>query len=1456
MNFDVKFQEESSFAVEMGQLTRGPKGDKGDKGDPGPTGPQGPKGDTGPQGPQGPKGPQGEKGETVQPDWEQNDATAADYVKNRPFYSKETAREVLGKDFDAWKACVLAHGGEISKNDPAGWPITFSYKSKDYSVTATYTDESESIEYALTNFPEITGTGHYAIVVHAFAKTPSVFVATRQGNETNDLFDFVMPAKEEVKYLSPKFIKDMYYEETDSGNVQICSFEAGWSTPKEVTLSEPLIEGATYKILFDGTYSTEEVCTFEEDAGELWLRIQKSPQDNYGTLVATNAASTAIQYAGNPSKVADITVVRIAPKVTGFHQIPAKYIPPLEPLTVTFTKDDDGNCSADKTFAEVKAAIEAGRFVQAVVVDYGISLPACIANDQQVIFSLSFQKNNVIMQTFAGMTPTFCDVREMNGGLLPLDDTPVYEGKLAEKTDDMTQPVGVDAAGKLWTKPGGGSLTADGITTALGYTPRKAWYVKLTGTKASPTADQTAVAIYQAYTDGYAVYGIVQMSEILEGFPIILPLLYAVSWGAITALCFAGSANPHLSGAMTQNTTITATYDGSWHVFVDSQPTALKNPNALTFTGAVTGTYDGSEPVSVNIPEAGGVTDEQVADAVNTYLDAHPEATTTVQDGAVTLSKLNQNLAAKLDLTAGKLMGDETQREGAASFAEMFQKVKNEVMLNYMGNINKIPVIVHTDQHGALNGSADIVDVFETIDKLVNWQDISKAINLGDCVANAWKDASDTPWLECAELENAVKSTAPVPLEKQLNVFGNHDRYTWDSAANTYGARITDQSCLQQYFRNIRAHRRSNNGWFTVEDGYFNVKYLITSAYEASNNFASTVQIDFLISELGKDDGYDIVLLAHELYNPDYARRLFPTTSDMIWKESAGNDNSYGMGININTILTARKEKTAGTFTDASGVVHTFDFTGCKTELLCSLHGHTHYETYNYVNDDYLNVALSPMKHPKRWLFFCLIDRASKKLKVWKMPTAAGLTEYKYEKYEVPFGVTGLESFTIKRRLANTTVFNTSGTIKQGQPYSQYIRAKSGYTLGDVSVTMGGEDITANCYDAETGLVHIDAVTGNLVIKAYDTTTDSSVTYVYIAVIFDEGISRITSAGSGSANASVVEGNVFSFWPAIKDGYRINEITAVDSSKVNVISSFAINYISGKFTNVAANDDYEIAYTTAPITLESGYLGLNGSFTADDRLKTTGFEAVGAHSIVYFLANYGNTRLVAEYDKDKNFIRATRMLSNRGLFIGKNTAFVRYSALDWPSNQKIMSIYGLQLRNIADAMDEVLVVNDETIAAAAYTDNTTATALIAPNLVTIEANSIGFKSTLKTLIAPNLTTLPNVFANGGIEFADIDGGASLGSNVFTSSYLFNTLILRSDTLVALASAACFLNTPFRGYSSRRGCLIVPRALVESYKTAENWAAIYNAGYMDILAIEDCGLNVQYAAIAELDKTLL
>lgn len=43
---------------------------------------------------------------------------------------------------------------------------------------------------------------------------------------------------------------------------------------------------------------------------------------------------------------------------------------------------------------------------------------------------------------------------------------------------------------------------------------------------------------------------------------------------------------------------------GAWAA--EEIPTALPNPNALTFTGAVTGSYDGSAPLSVEIPSGGG----------------------------------------------------------------------------------------------------------------------------------------------------------------------------------------------------------------------------------------------------------------------------------------------------------------------------------------------------------------------------------------------------------------------------------------------------------------------------------------------------------------------------------------------------------------------------------------------------------------------------------------------------------------------------------------------------------------------------------------------------------------------------------------------------------------------------------------------------------------------------------
>ena len=76
-------------------------------------------------------------------------------------------------------------------------------------------------------------------------------------------------------------------------------------------------------------------------------------------------------------------------------------------------------------------------------------------------------------------------------------------------------------------------------------------------------------------------------------------------------------------------------------------PTALPNPNALTFTGAATGSYDGSSPVEINIPEGGG-TDV----AVDATLSVAGQAADAKATGDA-ISSLSEDIAALQDKNSG-----------------------------------------------------------------------------------------------------------------------------------------------------------------------------------------------------------------------------------------------------------------------------------------------------------------------------------------------------------------------------------------------------------------------------------------------------------------------------------------------------------------------------------------------------------------------------------------------------------------------------------------------------------------------------------------------------------------------------------------------------------------------------------------------------------------------------------
>ena len=322
----------------------------------------------------------------------------------------------------------------------------------------------------------------------------------------------------------------------------------------------------------------------------------------------------------------------------------------------------------------------------------------------------------------------------------------------------------------------------------------------------------------------------------------------------------------------------------------------------------------------------------------------------------------------------------------SSAYAEVLETIRNEWMIEYNGNANKIPIIVHTDQHGRMRNSGNAKGLFNTIGKAFSLHDISKVMNLGDTVSVEWKDAdAEHPLLSCTELENYLSTVEAIPFSKRLEVFGNHDTWYYNGyndAGNTVGTRYpSTQNHLYKYFRNIYKKSNGNNtGYFAVCDDYFNVKYVVVSAYEYQNGTISdrmtSEQIEWIIREFSKDDGYDIVVVSHCPLYWDDTTGTFPEGAPTTEETLRISDDW------IDALWAARKNKTSGTVNDSDGGTHTFDFTKCTSDLLCALHGHTHRAGYNYVSDSLLSVAFDWFDNES--MYFCLIDRENRELKVWK----------------------------------------------------------------------------------------------------------------------------------------------------------------------------------------------------------------------------------------------------------------------------------------------------------------------------------------------------------------------------------------------------------------------------------------------------------------------------------------
>ena len=285
-----------------------------------------------------------------------------------------------------------------------------------------------------------------------------------------------------------------------------------------------------------------------------------------------------------------------------------------------------------------------------------------------------------------------------------------------------------------------------------------------------------------------------------------------------------------------------------------------------------------------------------------------------------------------------------------------------------------IPFFLTTDQHGyGVEGNRWVNNRDYDGMNLIN-------LNLGDSVQD-----KHVP----AELENLYGRTKQI--KNYIGVAGNHEA-VYAAGYPMKNARLSKVFGTTD-LRKVMSE--SPAPVFCVVDDFHRVKYLAVEEYlinDAGDGFSrgfNTDAMEFIIRELSCDDGYDVILLKHWFLklenNGTYKMRNGANVAD----------TNSGYDVPFTQLMQARKAKTAGTYTDLNGVAHSYDFTKCKTDLLCALHGHEHLEVYGraggllcYAANGYLN---------DKTAVFGMVDRKRGKLRVWEFGTGGCKDEFAME---------------------------------------------------------------------------------------------------------------------------------------------------------------------------------------------------------------------------------------------------------------------------------------------------------------------------------------------------------------------------------------------------------------------------------------------------------------------------
>lgn len=485
-------------------------------------------------------------------------------------------------------------------------------------------------------------------------------------------------------------------------------------------------------------------------------------------------------------------------------------------------------------------------------------------------------------------------------------------------------------------------------------------------------------------------------------------------------------------------------------------------------------------------------------------------------------------------------------------------------------NENTLTFIAFSDTHMG-NGSYDVsvTHAMQAAQIIAGRVGADFVAHLGDHVTGAASDSLDT------HLDNLTRALqAEAIVSPTLRLVGNHDANAYN-AASYLSAEDTDKY-IGRYSRGVtKPASEPERGYFYVDIEAKKTRVIclntadlkgIAQANASDGHNVSGEQLKWLGNyalAMGGKEGWRVIVLSHHPIH---------------WYGSMGN---------VLTVLDAYVAGESCTVT-AGNSTTTLHFSGENdAELVATFHGHTHnlihglagtaeiirmgtpngcftrsneYGSSSY-GEDFRNkygetTTYAKTANSAKDTAFCVYTIDFEARAVFATCYGAG--------YDRVMSYADAVYYSITNSLTNVTTSNAIGALEAGSSYSATLAPASGYSLGTVTVKMGGKDITASAY--ANGVITIAEVTGDVVITAAG--VKESVNWAYKGIGTDgniynggKGYKENTRISTSSGNESGASGMTVTgfIWVPNAATIRVKDIDLTNGNSTYGIydSSFA-----------------------------------------------------------------------------------------------------------------------------------------------------------------------------------------------------------------------------------------------------------------------------------------------------------